>query len=534
MKNIKFKSIYLIGAVSFLVGTTGCMSDLDVKPISPQSSQTFDKDAVFAKTYASLSLTGQEGPSGNNDIDITDEGRFSLYRTLWNCNELSTDEAACSWGDAEVVELNTNNWSALNQAAEGLYARLYFVVSITNHYLEQTLGMTDAATLKQRAEVRFIRALAYYYLLDNFGNVPFTVKLSTVPPPQIQRADLFKFVEQELTECEADMFEPQQGPYYRVDKAANWLLKSRLYLNAQVYTGTPRWADAATYAKKVMDSNYKLCPTFKHLFMGDNAGTVDKSSVNKASQEIIFPIAADGVNTKSWGSSLFLIASTHKTGMKEWGTTEAWSGNRARQTLVKKFFPNGIASAFIADKADLTTSALSSYKDDRAMFYAAGDRTVAIGAIGMFTNGYSVTKFSNVRADGSATHDTKFPDTDIPLMRAAEAYLNYAEAIFRTDSTAHVAEALTVVNTLRARSKAKALTSLSKATLLDERSREFFFEGYRRTDLIRFGCFGGGTYNWDWKGGVANGQPFDAKYNLFPIPAGDLNTNPNLTQNPGY
>ncbi len=192
MKNIKFKAIYLIGAVSFLVGTTACMSDLDVSPISPQSSQKFDKDAVFEKTYASLSLTGQEGPSGNNDIDITDEGRFSLYRTLWNCNELSTDEAVCSWGDAEVVELNTNNWSALNQAAEGLYARLYFVVSITNHFLEQTAGMTDATTVKQRAEVRFIRALAYYYLLDNFGNVPFTEKLSNVPPPQIQRADLIK------------------------------------------------------------------------------------------------------------------------------------------------------------------------------------------------------------------------------------------------------------------------------------------------------------------------------------------------------
>ena len=531
MKNINKNLLYITSLIVFVFYTSSCVNDLNVIPISPQSSQKFIQNEVFAKTYASFALTGQEGAAGNNDIDITDEGRFSLYRCLWNCNELSTDEAVCSWGDGEVVELNTNSWSALNQGSEGLYARLYFIVSISNHFLEQTATLQNDTTTKQRAEVRFLRALAYYYLMDYFGNVPFTETISADAPHQIQRADLFRYIEKELTECEANMYEPLKAPYYRVDKVANWLLRSKLYLNAAVYTGSPRWSDAAIYAKKVMDSGYKLNPSYKQLFMADNAGTLDKSSLNTAPQEIIFPIAADGVKTKSWGSSLFLIASTHKTGMKAWGTTEQWSGNRARATLVKKFFPSLI---FVTDKSDLTTGATAAYKDDRAMFYGASDRTLTISAIGKFTEGYSVTKFSNIRADGGTTNDTQFPDTDIPLFRAAEAYLNYAEAIFRTDSATNSAESLKVINDLRARSHAKVLTSISKSVILDERAREFFFEGQRRTDLIRFGCFGGGTYNWDWKSGDLAGKPFDAKYNLFPIPSGDLNSNSNLVQNPGY
>jgi hypothetical protein len=538
--------IYSITVICVTFTATSCVDDLNVVPINPQVTQTFKQDDVFAKTYAAFALTGQEGPAGNNDIDITDEGRFSLLRCLWNCNELTTDEAICSWGDAEVLELNTNNWSASNASAEGLYARLYFVVTISNHFLQQTTGMTDDRTVKQRAEVRFLRALAYYYLLDLFGNVPFTEVVSLTPPTQIKRADLFVYIEKELSECETDMYEPRSAPYYRLDKAANWLLRSRLYLNAEVYTaipasatsaatpGTPRWNDAAVYAKKVMDSGYNLCPTFKHLFMADNAGVIDGSSINLAPQEIIFPIAGDGIKTKSWGASLFLIASTHTAGMIDWGTKEGWGGNRARATLYKKFVPSG--STFYTDPNDLTTAILPTFKDSRALFTRV-DRTLNISEISVFKQGFSVIKFSNNRADGASPHDTQFTDMDVPFMRAAEAYLNYAEAIYRNDSVSNKTEAVSVVNTLRARAGAIALqpANFYLTTILDERAREFFFEGYRRTDLIRFGRFGGNHgYHWDWKGGVAAGQAFSIDYNLLPLPAGDLNANSNLKQNPGY
>lgn len=524
------KLLYIITLLVVTLVSTSCLNDLNVTPINPQVSQTFDQDAVFAKTYAAFALTGQQGAAGNNDIDITDEGRFSLTRCLWNCNELPTDEAICAWGDVEVVELNANNWTASNLSAAGLYARLYFVVTIGNHFLQQTAGMTDEKTIKQRAEVRFLRALGYYYLMDLFGNVPFTDVVSPTLPKQIKRADLFNWIESELKACETDMYEPKTAPYYRIDKAANWLLLSRMYLNAEVYTGTAHWDDAITYSKKVMDSGYKLNPSYKQLFMGDNAGTIDGSS-NTAPQEIIFPIAADGVKTTSWGASLFLIASTHTAdGMPNWGSNEGWSGNRARLALMKKFFLDGN----VPTATDLTTAAT----DDRAMFYSIG-RTANVTKVTDFTKGISVVKYTNVRFDGGATHDPKFTDMDIPFMRTAEAYLTYAEANLRS-TNGDASKALTALNALRTRAHASSLTSIPKTQVgldlvLDEWAREFYFEGRRRTDLIRYGYFGGSsTYNWDWKGGTATGTQFPAKFNLLPIPPGDLNANANLVQNTGY
>ena len=558
--NLKYIIILLSGVVSF----TSCIDDLNVTPINPQVTQTFLQDDVFAKVYASFSHTGQEGPAGKGDIEGLDEGRFSLVRCLWNCNELSTDEALCSWGDAEVVDLNKNSWTPNTQAFDGLYARLYFVVTISNHFLEQTEGMTDDKSVKQRAEVRFLRALAYYYLMDNFGNVPFIDKITNIAPPQIKRKDLFFWIEGELKALETDMYEPKAAPYYRVDKAACWLLLSRMYLNGEVYTNVPAsagvtavagqtfWNEAASYSHKVINSAYALSPVFKHLFMGDNAGTIDGSTVNTASQEILFPFPADGVKTTSWGSSLFLIASTHTAGMAEWGTSEGWGGNRLRPAVTKTFFPGSI---FVSNRKDLTTSALSSTRDDRAMIYGDADRTLTIPNIGKFKEGYSSNKFSNVRADGGTTHDPKYVDMDYPFMRKAEAYLIYAEAVLRGGAKVEGYEALTAINALHTRSKARVLTTLTPAagttpeqiallstfipvelkTIFDERVKEFFMEGHRRTDLIRFNKFGGATgYTWEWKGGEQAGKDFPSAYNLFPLPTNDMNANPNLVQNPGY
>jgi hypothetical protein len=622
--NLKYLMVLLTGVFSF----TACVGDLDVTPINPQVTQTFLQDDVFAKVYASFSHTGQEGPSGKGDIEGLDEGRFSLVRCLWNCNELCTDEAICSWGDAEVIDLNKNSWTPNNNAFDGLYARLYFVITISNHFLEQTADITDEKTVKQKAEVRFLRALAYYFLLDNFGNVPFIDKISDIAPPQIKRKELFKWIESELKAVEPDMYEPKTGPYYRVDKAACWLLLARLYLNGEIYTavpasdgvaavaGTTFWNEAAVYAHKVINSSYALSPVFKHLFMGDNAGVIDGSATNLAAQEIIFPFPADGVKTTSWGSSLFLIASTHTSGMAEWGTSEGWGGNRLRPSVTRAFFPGTI---LVKDKKDLTSGLTSSSKDERALIYGDADRTLSIPNIGKFKEGYSAIKFSNVRSDfggvlsvsasgtassgtGSYTgvtgttsgtgksatftvnkadgtysvtitnlglgykandtifvsgatlggtvktndlkiivvsaiksHDVKYVDMDYPFMRKAEAYLIYAEAVLRGASEIESYKALDAMNALRNRAKAKNYTTVTIDDILTERVREFFMEGHRRTDLIRFNKFGGTTgYTWEWKGGEQAGVDFPVEYNLFPLPTNDLNANPNLTQNPGY
>jgi hypothetical protein len=155
-----------------------------------------------------------------------------------------------------------------------------------------------------------------------------------------------------------------------------------------------------------------------------------------------------------------------------------------------------------------------------------------------FTQGYSVIKFSNLRADGGKTHDTSWPDMDIPFMRQAEAYLTYAEAVFNGAKQIGSLTPVTAVNILRTRAgktSSTLFTSLTSQNIIDEWSREFFFEGRRRMDLIRFGQFGGQTsYIWDWENGVAAGAGFDAKYNIFPLPITDVNANKNLTPTPGY
>jgi len=376
--------------------------------------------------------------------------------------------------------------------------------------------------------------------------VPFIDKITDVAPLQIKRKDLFKWIESELLAVEPDMYEPRTGPYYRVDKAANWLLLARLYLNGQVYTTVPAsegvaavagqtyWNEAAMYANKVIKSAYNLSPVFKHLFMGDNAGVVDGSTVNQAAQEIIFAFPADGIKTTSWGASLFLIASTHTSGMAAWGTSEGWGGNRLRPSVTRAFYPSTIR---VSNPADLTTGIGVAYKDERALIYGASDRTLSIPNIGKFKEGYSALKFSNVRADGGATKDPKYVDMDYPFMRKAEAYLIYAEAVLRGGTKVDGLEALTAFNELRTRAKAKVLTSteLTLDYILTERVREFFMEGHRRTDLIRFNKFSGATgYTWEWKSGEQAGADFKVEFNLFPLPTNDLNANPNLVQNPGY
>jgi hypothetical protein len=220
--------------------------------------------------------------------------------------------------------------------------------------------------------------------------------------------------------------------------------------------------------------------------------------------------------------------------MVAWGTSEGWGGNRLRPTVTRAFYPSTIR---VSNPSDLTTGIGSAYKDERALIYGASDRTLSIPNIGKFKEGYSALKFSNARADGGATKDPKYVDMDYPFMRKAEANLIYAEAVLRGGNKVDGLEALTAFNELRTRAKAKLLTTteLTVDYILTERVREFFMEGHRRTDLIRFNKFGGATgYTWEWKSGEQAGADFPVEYNLFPLPTNDLNANPNLVQNPGY
>jgi len=264
------------------------------------------------------------------------------------------------------------------------------------------------------------------------------------------------------------------------------------------------------------------------LYMGDKGE-------NGASVEAILPLLQDGVTTTSWGTTLFLMASCWKDDMDvngDYGTKENWAGNRARSQFIAKFFPNGDApEATISDMA-------AAASDNRALFHGV-DRELVVNNPSEFTSGYSVGKYRNTYSTGATGHNPQFIDTDYFIMRAAEAYLIAAEADARINGGNITATGLGYINALRNRANARpvAQADCTLDYILDERSRELYYEGFRRTDLIRYGYFGGdgsAKYLWEWKGGVKNGQGFAAFRNLFAIPAEDINANPKLTQNPGY
>lgn len=296
MKFRYLKTLLPVASLALALSVTSCVGDLDVEPINPNLTQKFYQDEVFTKIYATMAMTGNEGPAGMGDVDGLDEGTSGFYRLIWNMSELATDEAICNWGDPGVPEMNFMRWGASHDQITGLYGRLNFDVTLCNHFLEQTEGISDEKSVKQRAEVRFMRALNYYYLLDFFGNVPFTEKVSITPPQQIKRADLYAYIESELKAIENDMYEPRTAPYGRADKAAVWFLLSRLYLNAEVYTGTVQWVNAATNANKVINTSYDLCDTYSELFMADN----DENA--EAMKEIILPIRCDGRYTRAYAN----------------------------------------------------------------------------------------------------------------------------------------------------------------------------------------------------------------------------------------
>lgn len=536
MKFNTIKSLAAVFAVSLMFGTTSCVNDLDVVNINPQQIATLDADALFNKIYSSFVLTGQTGPSGNGDIADIDEGRSEFFRMNFSLNEYTSDEASWIWlGDTGMTELLHNTYGSDNAQSQGLYYRLYFTVTLCNYYLSQVSG-DDAETQARLAEVRFIRALSYYYVMDLYGSAAFTEEVSSTPGQRYTRQDFFNYIESELKDIDSKLKDAGTNTYGRIDKVAAWNLLSRLYLNAEVYTGKANWQEAKNYADKVINNGYyTLCTegatspsgekftAYQKLFLADN-------NTNGAQREMIYPVLVDGTETQSYGATDFLVLSCYSGDMSNdvpSGTTNSWGKcMRVRSKLVDLFTTNDLSKA--VTPAEVTSVA----GDDRALFYTQGF-TKVIQDESEAAQGYSCVKFRNVRSDGAEPSSTAFVDIDLPMMRIAEAYLTYAEAETRINGVSGDAKAK--IDELRKRAHAVLLDSYSLNDIRDEWGREFWFEGRRRMDLVRFGNFGGqGSYTWHWMGGKFDGQQFAATRNIFGLPVNDIENNSNLEQNAGY
>lgn len=563
MKLNKYKAILPAAALMLTMGLSSCMNDLDKGNINPNVEPSTPMLGLYSKCYAGLIM---EGNDGSADFSIDDAGKSTLLRNIFNFNELSTDESICWWSDGGIIEIGENNCSAGHASLKFLYYRLMSNITYCNQFLGIFSEDTDPA---RYAEVKFLRAYYYYLMLDFFGNPPFVAQITTEAPKQAHtlysgydasktytreeqlamgRKYMYSWIEEELLKAEEHMLpaHPEkegEENYGRADKAAAWQLLSRLYLNAEVYTGTAQWENARKYAEKVITSDFKLFTgsaapytAYDMLFMGDN-GT------NGAYVEAVLPLIQDGQSTRGWGGSLFFIASLWNDKMETVaglgaGTTgNNWSGMRCRPELIAKFTSN--PSSFVG----LSTQEIRALKiDDRALFWGKGsgndERTLELGDNSSFYQGLTTTKWNNNYSTGASSHDSYDVDTDFFLFRAAEAYLNYAEADLRINGTLSK-EGLDKLNEIRGRAHAAQFSSAASVTLetlLDERSREMYCEGLRRTDLIRFGQFGGNdaTYKWSYKGGNINGVNFPAFRNVYPLPTSELDANANLTQIAGY
>ena len=515
-----------------MLGFSACTEDLDTEPLDDDEITPVSvyEDAegykqVLAKLYGGLTLTGQQGPAGMPDLDPSfDEGFSSYLRAYWTHQELPTDEAVIAWNDPGLPAMNYATWGASNGWINTMYNRIYFQITLCNELVRESTdgklsdrgitGEDREAVKTYRSEARFLRAFSYWHAIDMFGTVPFVTEdddVGSFEPSQRSRSEVFEYIENELLDIleNGSLKEPQQNEYGRIDKAAVWMLLSKLYLNAEVYTGTPRYEDAMTYAERVINSPYQLDPDYQHLFLADN----------HTADGIIFPVISDGENAQSYGGMNFIIHAAvggEMNATEDFGIGGGWGGPRITKQFYNQFNDTG--------------------NDNRALFFTQG-QSLEIPDVTEFTNGYAVSKFKNVTSEDEAGSVPGFVDTDWPVFRIAEAYLTYAEAALRAGSNTD--KALTYVNEVRDRAfdgDAGQITSgeLDLDFILAERARELYWEGKRRTDLIRFGEFTGDNYLWAWKGGTQEGSSIPDYYNLFPIPAADLNANSNLEQNPGY
>ena len=628
----------LILLLTIIFGFVSCHDDLDQLPTDPDS---FTEENVFinaeeakgalAKLYSSLALTGQNGPAGQPDIADIDEGFSQFTRMLFNLNELTTDHAVVGWGDPGLPDLHGMYWSSSNDFTEAMYNRLAQEVSFCNSFISNAANLSDPVVPTFVAEARFLRAFAYYNLMDLYSKVPLTTEISTNLPQQSSRTELFNFVETELLAIIDNLLPSGSNEYGIVDQVAAWALLSKLYLNAEVWTGTSRYEDCINYSSEVINSTYTINTNdangngtaYDELFLADN-------DTNGAQNEFIFTANFDGLNSQTYGGTTFLVHAAIGGSMpaNEFGVNGGWGGLRTTKSLVNKFpagiidiaaLNNGLGATLsdwglVGDAtengwngpdmemyetsngvyelyADLLGNQMKfrfnedwgqNYGDDgadgslnsgganivipgdgvyhvvlnlntnsytieevlpesdrRGMFYTDG-QNLEIEDIPSFTDGYAVTKFKNIDSNGNQGVDSSgnFVDTDLALIRLAEIYLNHAEAILRGGG-GDLNLATSNINELIERGYGNSDHNITSSELtldfiLNERSRELYWEGQRRTDLVRYGYFTTANYLWPFKANQPGGTSTDAFRNVFPIPSSSISANPNLNQNDGY
>lgn len=441
----------------------------------------------------------------------------------WRMKEFSTDEfivpgrASGGWYDQSNVDLTNHVDNVNNNTIARAWTYMFQEIGTANAVLESLQASPNKGNLKALiAETRALRAYGYFFAMDCWGNVPLVTVARIDPknlPATTQRKDIYAFIENELLAAAVDLpsvTTVSRAAYYpRFTKEAVYTALAYMYLNAEVYTGTPQWQKAIDMCNNVINTNaYSLAPN-----MMDNYS----SPAQAACTEIISAFTKDP--TQNAGNNQFILYTQNGLDKQKYGLGFGpANGYSTTQAALDKYEAQDTRRKFIEYGPQYYLDGVT------PLAYANGQQLVLIPVKDIVSaqdnEGYKVLKYTPIGAKWSGFN----ADNDLILERYSNVLLMKAEALFRLGQTT---AALPLVNQVRARSNASTLTSITLQVIEDERAREFLWEGCRRTDMIRFGDYFTGT--WPFKT-----TQTEAFRKLYPIPFAQLVANPNLKQNPGY
>lgn len=466
----------------------------------------------------------------------------------WFLQSISTDEAIMparggNWYDgARYEQLHKHTWNKDNGFLNDTWNWLTSVVSNSNQNLF-LIEKAPASDAKDRgmAELRTMRAMAYFMMMDLFGNVPVVTKFGdTTLPATTPRKDVFAFVEKEILEALPFLSDAAGAPTYgRPNKYTSHALLAKMYLNSEVYTGTARYNDVVKMCDSIITSNkYALETNYYAMFRPNNGPQI---------KEFIFAIPFDpaasggqmfyprynlynGVVMRTKYSLTYTPSGPMSTLPEFYSLFNDPTDVRNQMWLTgKQYYHNGspiiIATTkkgYDEDYTGADASAPLNYHLEftpnvvikkPAVFDAGND-------LKAWSMGYRCNKFYP-----DSTSTTRNQNTDLPVFRYADILLMKAEAILRGATPTNGQTALSLTNEVRTKRSAAPWTAVTLETLYEERSRELVSENWHRNDMIRFGKFEG---TWGVK------TDTDVRKRIFAIPTPALQLNPKLTQNPGY
>lgn len=514
---MKFKKYIVAGSLALMMATTSCVGDLDLEPNDPNVKlelTTVDEwNGFLGRLYGNFYR--------DDVISTSDGGAGTFTRAHFNLQEITADECFISevWNDPGYQPLNMNTWSANNEWIYAAFAREFFNVKICGEFQakmrEKGAAYFDEAEVTARiAEASALRGLSYYNMIDIFGRGPWVDETSVTGaiPPTYTREELFNAIVAELEAQVPNLKPAAEQEYGRVSREAGYMLLAKLYLNAEVYTGTAQWQKCADACKKVLASGIQLAPVYKYLFCATNDRYVGNG-------EILWAVPQQQGRMETWGGTTYLTAG-------------CWMAKPADPSILTKVNYSGDAWEGLRCRPELSKALKG---DNRRLIYEgtyAEDIPVLKGNDAK-SCGYMFIKYTNTTEEdyyneaGEKNNGVAMSNTDYPIFRLADTYLMLAECQLHGVEC----DGLNYLNKVRERAGMEPVGALSADVILHERQCELYLEGQRRSDLIRFGRYTGNTYVWSWKNGVYEGASIPEYRDLFPIPYQYVNT---VGQNPGY